>query len=248
MKNTFAPLTIFVATLMLLAGCGREQPVAETAPAAKAPPAKSAPAATAAPADMEPLLLKLPAATLKGTPEDLPEGPNIEKPSENPPPPLLVPKGVKNVALNKPVTASAQVITGELKQITDGDKEAFDDQVVEMKKGLQYVQVDLQDEFRIYAIAIWNDHRYVQTYNRVIMQVADDAEFTKNVRTLYNNDFENKANLGVGTDRQYFEGKYGRAINGKGEKARYVRWYTNGSNLSALNNRQEIEVYALPAK
>jgi hypothetical protein len=28
----------------------------------------------------------------------------------------------------------------------------------------------------------------------------------------------------------------------------YVRWYSNGSNLSALNNRQEIEVYALPAK
>lgn len=203
---------------------------------------------TASAADLEPLPLKLPSPTLKGTPEDLPTGPNIEPMSEKARPAFMAPKGVKNVALGKPVTSPAQVITGELKQITDGDKEAFDDQVVEMKKGVQYVQVDLQDDFKIYAVVIWNDHRYVQTYNRVIIQVADDADFTKNVRTLYNNDFENKAGLGVGTDRQYFETKEGRLVDGKGEKARYVRWYTNGSNLSALNNRQEIEVFALPAK
>lgn len=199
-------------------------------------------------ADNGPLTLEFPQPTLKGTPEDLPSGPHIEPPSDKPPKPIMVPKGVKNVALNKPVTSQAQVITGELKQITDGQKEAFDDQVVEMKKGVQYIQVDLEAEYKIYAVAIWTDHRYVQAYRRVIVQVADDAEFTKNVRTLFNNDYEDKAGLGVGTDREYFENRYGRTIDGKGEKGRYVRWYTNGSNASALNNRQEIEVYALPAK
>jgi hypothetical protein len=199
--------------------------------------------------DLAPLPVKIPAPTQKGTPEDLPSGPNVEPMPEKDPAPFMAPKGVVNVALKKPVTASDKnPITGTLDQITDGNKEAFDDQVVEMRKGIQWVQVDLQDAFKIYAVCLWTDHRYIQTYNRVIIQIADDAEFTKNVRTLYNSDFENKAGLGVGTDRMYFETKWGRTINGKGEVARYVRWYTNGSHLSALNNRTEMEVYALPAK
>jgi hypothetical protein len=201
----------------------------------------------AAAEELAPLPLKLPNPTLKGTPEDLPSGPNIEKLSDKPRPPFMAPKGVTNVALKKPVKASTDVITGELQQITDGEKEAFDDQVVELKKGIQWVQVDLQAPYKIYAIVIWHDHRYIQTYNRVIVQIADDENFTQNVRTLYNNDIENKAGLGVGTDRQYFETKEGRLIDGKGQVARYVRWYSNGSHLSALNNRTEIEVYGLPA-
>lgn len=199
--------------------------------------------------NLAPLPLKIPQPTLKGTPEDLPSGPNVEPVPEKEPPPFMAPQGVKNVALKKPVIASDKnPITGTLDQITDGDKEAFDDQVVEMRKGVQWVQVDLQDMYKIYAIVLWHDHRYIQTYQRVIVQIADDAEFTKNVRTLFNNDFENKAGLGVGKDRQYFETRWGRVINAKGEVARYVRWYSNGSHLSALNNRTEIEVYALPAK
>ena len=203
---------------------------------------------SAAAADLAPLKLELPNPTLKGTPEDLPTGPHVEPVPEKPRPAFMAPAGVKNVALNKPVTSTAQVITGELKQITDGQKEAFDDQVVEMKKGIQYTQIDLQASYKVYAVLLWTDHRYVQCYHRVIVQIADDEGFTKNVQTLYNNDYENKANFGVGTDREYFETREGRLIDGKGKTGRYVRWYSNGSNLSALNNRQEIEVYALPTK
>src|SRR5215207_8269110 len=71
----------------------------------------------------EPLDLKLPAHTLKGTPEDLPAGPNIEPPSDKAPKPLQVPKGVKNVAAGKPVTSSVAPFLGELSQITDGKRE-----------------------------------------------------------------------------------------------------------------------------
>lgn len=197
-----------------------------------------------------PLAVALPAPTLKGTPEDLPAGPYIEPLSPTPRPDFLAPLGVRNVALRKPVTAGNTnvLLTGELAQVTDGEKEALDDQVVEMKKGLQYVQVDLQDSFRIYAVAIWHDHRYIQPFRQVIVQVADDAAFTNNLRTLFNNDFENKAGFGAGADKLYFETRFGRIVDGRGESARYVRWYSNGSHLSALNCRTEIEVYALPAK
>ena len=200
------------------------------------------------PAPTEPLTLNLPLPTLKGTPEDLPSGPNIDPPSDKPPVPLQVPKGVVNVAAGKPVTSSVPPFLGELSQITDGKKEAFDDDAVEFKKGTQWVQIDLGQSFAIHAVAFWHDHRYVQSMKDVIIQVSDDAEFKTGVTTLYNNDTDNSSGLGVGTDREYFEMQWGRAVAGKGTKARYVRGYTKGGSLSALNGWQEIEVYALPAK
>jgi hypothetical protein len=196
----------------------------------------------------EPLKLKLPMPTLKGTPEDLPSGPGIEQPLTKPPADFIVPKGVVNVAAGKPVTSSVKPFTGELAQVTDGDKEAFDDQAVETKKGTQWVQIDLGGSAAIAAIAIWHDHRYVQLFRDVIVQVSDDPEFKTGVTTLYNNDTDNSSGLGIGTDKEYFEGRYGRVVDGKNTKGRYVRSYTKGSNQSAINTIQEIEVYAPPVK
>jgi len=196
----------------------------------------------------EPLVLELPAPTLKGTPEQLPEGPNIEPNSDKPRPPFLAPKGVKNVALGKPVTTSVRPFTGDVEQITDGKKEAMDFDTVEMKKGTQWIQVDLGAPYTLEAIAIWHDHRYIQVIHDVIIQASDDPEFKTGVTTLYNNDTDNTSGLGVGTDREYFERHFGRVFDAKGVKARYVRSYTKGGNISALNCWQEIEIYALPAK
>ncbi len=195
-----------------------------------------------------PLVLKLPMATLKGTPENLPTGPNIDPPSDNPPPPVQVPAGVVNVAAGKAVTSSVKPFIGELTQLTDGKKEPNDDDTIEMRKGVHWVQVDLGQAFEIQAVAMWHDHRYVQVVRDVIVQASDDPEFKNGVTTLFNNDVDNTAGLGVGTDREYFEMKFGKVIPGKGAKGRYVRAYSRGSNQSALNCWQELEVYALPAK
>ena len=195
----------------------------------------------------EPLKLNLPAHTLKGTPEDLPLGPNVEPPSDTPPVWPQVPKGVVNVAAGKTVTSSVAPFLGDLKQITDGKKEAFDDDAVEFKKGTQWVQVDLGQTYAIHAVAMWHDHRYVQSMKDVIIQVSDDVEFKTGVTTLYNNDTDNSSGFGIGTDREYFEMQWGRVAPGKGTKARYVRGYTKGGSLAALNCWQEMEVYALPA-
>jgi len=199
-------------------------------------------------ADTEPLAIKFPNHTPKGTPEDLPVGPNVEPLNTKAPKPIEIPKGCKNVALKKPVTSSVAPFLGDLSQITDGDREPFDEQAVEMKKGTQWVQIDLGQEFEIHAIAMWHDHRYVQAMHDVILQVSNDPEFKTGVTTIYNNDVDNSSGLGVGTDREYFELEFGRVVPAKGVKARYVRGYTKGSSLSALNCWQEIEVYALPAK
>ena len=196
----------------------------------------------------EALVLKLPAPTLKGTPEDLPKGPNIEPITDKPPPAFMAPTGVKNVALGKSVTSSVPPFSGELNQVTDGKKEAFDYDAVEFKKGTQWVQVDLGEPYAIYAIVVWHDHRYIQVLHDVIVQVSNDPEFKTGIQTLFNNDADNSSGLGVGADREYFETNQGKIIDAKGVKARYVRGFTRGGTSSALNCWQEIEVYALPAK
>ena len=196
----------------------------------------------------EPLKLNLPAHTLKGTPEDLPVGPNVEPPPTKAPPTPPVPKGVVNVAAGKTVTSSVPPFLGELTQLTDGKREAFDEDAVEFKKGTQWAQVDLGLSVAIHAVAMWHDHRYVQAMHDIVLQVSDDAEFKTGVTTLFNNDMDNSSNLGVGTDREYFELHYGKVVAAKGVKARYVRGYSKGGSLSALNCWQELEVYALPVK
>jgi hypothetical protein len=200
------------------------------------------------PPQKEVLTLRLPAPAFKGTPQDLPAGPNIEAYSDKPGPEFMIAKGATNVAQGKAVTSSVRPFTGELSQITDGKKEAYDYDVVEMKKGTQWVQVDLGESFAIQAIAIWHDHRSIQIMRDVIVQVSNDSEFNNGVTTLFNNDTDNSSGLGVGTDREYFERRFGRVFDGRNSTARYVRSYTKGSTLSAMNVWQEIEVYALPAK
>ena len=158
----------------------------------------------AADAPTAPLVLNLPSHTLKGTPADLPTGANIEPVSDKPPTPIQVPKGVINVAAHKPVKSSVVPFLGELSQITDGKREPSDDDAVEFKKGLQWVQVDLGDSYAIHAVAMWHDHRYVQVIHCVILQVSDDPTFKSGVTTLFNNDTENSSGLGIGTDREYF--------------------------------------------
>jgi hypothetical protein len=206
-------------------------------------------AADAAPGKLVPIPLQLPQPTLKGTPDDLPTGPGIEPLSDKPRPPFLAPEGTKNVALHKKVTLSDKnPISGKPELVTDGDKEAFDDQVVEMQKNTQYAQVDLGEPYTIYAIVIWHDHRWLQVFHDVVVQVADDPDFTQNVRTVFNNDMDNSSGRGIGKDREYFETQEGRLIDTKGIKARYVRSYTKGSTLSAFNVHAEIEVYGVPAQ
>ncbi|MBI3853454.1 MAG: hypothetical protein HY298_24670 [Verrucomicrobia bacterium] len=202
-----------------------------------------------APGDLAPLPLELPPAGYLGTPKNMPPDTTAEKPTGKPRPPFLAPKGVKNVALGKPVTSSdPNPITGELKQITDGKKDAFDENVVLLRKRTQWVQVDLQEEYNLFAILIWHEHKSPVVYRDVIVQVSDDPEFKTGVQTIFNNDQDNSSERGVGTDREYFEGYEGKLIDAKGVKARYVRTYSKGSTDNALNAYTEIEVYALPAK
>jgi hypothetical protein len=200
-------------------------------------------------ADLVPLNIKVPPPTFIGTPSDKQQDPEVEKPSDKPRPPLMVPPGVSNLALHKTVTTSdTNRPAGDLVKITDGDKESGEEGVVLLRRGPQWVQIDLGAPAEIYAVVIWHGYDEPKIYHGVVAQVADDAAFTQNVRTLFNNDRKNLDNLGLGTDREYFESNEGKLIQGKGTVARYVRAYSDGSTVARLNEYTEIEVYGRPRK
>jgi hypothetical protein len=201
--------------------------------------------------DLVPLPIQLPPPAMKGTPQNMPSNTTALPLTDKPVAPFLAPKGVSNVALGKPVTSGdPNLIGGDLKQITDGKKQAYEENVVTLRRGLHWIQIDLQGEYNIYALALWHDFTTPVVVRDVIVQVSDDPEFKNGVVTLFNNDQKNSAGLGVGTDREYFENSLtgaGKIIDAKGTKARYVRCYSKGSTDSALNTYIEVEVYGLPA-
>ena len=199
--------------------------------------------------NLVPLELKLPKPAFKGTPQNIPPGTRLEPPRKGPRPPLMVPKDLKNVALNKPVTASDKdPIIGSIKLITDGDKEATEGAYVELGPRLQWVQIDLKEKYAIHAIVVWHFHATARVYHDVVVQVADDADFITNVRTVFNNDHDNSSGLGLGQDYEYWETYEGKLIEAKGAVARYVRLYSKGSTSDDQNDYIEVEVYGLPAK
>ena len=199
--------------------------------------------------DLAPLDLKLPIPAFMGTPTDIPMDEGVEKPSDKPRPPFMAPKGITNVALNKKVTSSdPNPVSGTLDLVTDGDKEATDSSFVELHRKTQWVQIDLEASYAIFALVVWHAHNTPQLYHDVIIQIADDADFTKDVKTVYNSDRDNSSGLGIGTDKEYFENYEGRLIDAKGVQGRYVRLYSKGSSFSALNRYTEVEVYGLAAK
>jgi len=195
-----------------------------------------------------PLEIKLPKPMFVGTPKNI-QSTNLEKPTGAKRPPFMAPQGTKNVALGKAVSGSDEdPVIGDMQQITDGDKEAVDGSYVEFGPGLQHIQVDLGAEHLLYAIAFWHYHQQARVYKDVVVQIADDPDFIMNVRTLFSNDHDNSSGLGVGKDKEYIETYEGKLIDAKGEKARYVRLYSDGNTANDMNHYIEIEVYGKPAK
>jgi hypothetical protein len=198
----------------------------------------------AAPAGKVALKIDLPNAMFTGTPKNL-KTPFLEPP--RPPgarPPFYVPEGVTNVALDKKVTASdSEPVIGELKLVTDGDKNGTDGSYVEFGPGKQWVQIDLGKEYDIYAVVVWHFHSEARVYRGVVVQVSDDPDFIKGVQTIFNNDQNNSLGLGAGKDYEYIETNEGRLIDAKGVKGRYVRLYSKGNTSNEMNHYTEVEVY-----
>jgi len=200
----------------------------------------------ARPAASVPIEVNFQTPVFIATPEDL-RAPNTKPVQTKPGPPFLAPVGTTNVALGKPVSASdPDPIIGEISMITDGDKEAAEGSYVELGPLLQHVTIDLQTECEIYGVRAWHCHKIPRVYFDVIVQISNDPNFAGDIRTIFNNDMDGSAGLGIGRDMHYVDTCFGEIFDAKGLRGRYVRLYSRGNTSNDLNHYTEVEVYGRP--
>ncbi len=198
-------------------------------------------------APLVPVRTDFPRPIFVGTEKDI-RAPRVKPVQTKPGPPFLAPEGTKNVALGKPVSASdEEPVVGELEMVTDGDKEAVDGSYVELGPLLQHVTIDLQGRYEIYGIRLWHFHLEPRVYFDVIVQISDDPDFIADVTTIFNNDMDNSAGLGIGMDMHYVDTCFGEIFDARGIRGRYVRLYSNGNTSNDLNHYIEVEVYGRPS-
>jgi hypothetical protein len=194
--------------------------------------------------DKLPLQSELPPELIEGTPRPINLPSLVQAPTKAPE--FYVPAGTVLLSRGKPVTSSDDnPIIGSLDLITDGDKDAGEGYFVELLDGLQWVQIDLEKTAAIHAIWLWHFHSQRRAYHDVIIQISDDPQFKTGVTTVYNNDYDDSAKMGRGGDRPYVETRFGKIVDGKGTKGRYVRLYSNGNTSNEMNHCIEVEVFGI---
>lgn len=205
-------------------------------------------AAAAQAADTIPLTTEVPTEKIEGTPIEVKGVPNLKPPAAKAPE-LMVPAGTVLLSQGKPVTSSDDFpIIGDVIYVTDGDKDAGEGYFVELANGLQWVQIDLEQQAAIQAVWLWHFHSQRRAYHDVVVQISDDPEFATGVTTVFNNDFDNSSTLGNGSDAPYIETQYGLLIPVDGVTGRYVRFYSQGNTSNDLNHYIEAEVFGVPAE
>jgi len=201
-------------------------------------------AAMSAGAAMVDLKTDIPPAEISGTPVPI-NLTNLE-PLQQTAPTLQVPEGTELLSAGKPVSSSDDwPLIGDAEYLTDGDKETGEGYYVELIPGLQWVQIDLEQEATLQAIWLWHYHAQKRAYHDVIVQISNDPDFASGVTTVYNNDFDDSAGLGAGKDLPYVETNYGKLIPVKAVKGQYVRFYSNGNTSNDANHYIEAEVYGV---
>ena len=251
MTKTAKMAALLVAALTLALPVSLHAAEAEKEPAKEELESKDSekPAAEVSKDRLVPLKIKLPKPMFKGTPKNTRYGTRVEKARSKPRPPAKVPEGTVNISLEKKVASSdKEPIIGEAELATDGDKEGTEGSFVELGPGLQWVQIDLGAEFEIQVIIFWHYHGEARVYHDVVVQTASDADFIEDVKSLYNNDHDNSAGLGIGKDLEYIETYEGRLVQAKGHRARYVRLYSQGNTTDEMNHYTEVEIYGKPVK
>ena len=203
-------------------------------------------AAVAAFAEKVAIKFELPPPHSSGTPKEI-KSDNLEPdpgPGKLRAPIMVEPEFTKKLTTeNTKVTTSEEAVTGDNDYVVDGDKTPDATSMLQLPGGLQWVQLDLGAEHTIAAVCVWHDQGDERVYKDVIVQISNDANFVDGVKTIFNNDHDNTAKLGKGTDKEYRERNDGRPMDAKLTKGRYVRCYSNGSTSEPVNNYIEIEVF-----
>jgi hypothetical protein len=113
-----------------------------------------------------------------------------------------------------------------------------------MEVGAQWIQIDLGQNYGVTSLNLWHYFADARTYRDVIVKLSTTSDFSSGVTTVFNNDTNNSAGQGTGTDAEYAESAAGKTITFGPVTARFVRLWTNGSSANGYNHYVEVEVWA----
>ena len=149
--------------------------------------------------------------------------------------------GMKNLAQGiTPTTDGDADSASGIGRATDGDIGVANRW--ELGGGLKYAQLDLGGSQQVDSLRVWRNFADKRRYHDVVFQLSDDATFASGVTTVFNNDLDNSAGRGAGTDGEYDETPTGKIVHFEPVQARYVRLYSNGNTRHDSNNYVEIMV------
>jgi parallel beta-helix repeat protein len=149
-----------------------------------------------------------------------------------------------NRALNKTHTSNG-TLTGTtlVSYATDGDHSNTANYTsYDAKTGGVYIQFDLGASYNLREVNLWHYYGDTRAYHDVIVQLSNDSTFATKT-TVFNNDTNNSASQGTGTDAEYTETSAGKSITFPAVNARYVRLWTNGNTVNGFNNYVEVEAF-----
>ncbi|MBZ0100238.1 MAG: hypothetical protein K8F30_14250, partial [Taibaiella sp.] len=110
-------------------------------------------------------------------------------------------------------------------------------------EGPQWAQVDFGESYNVERIKLWHYYGDGRTFHDVIMQLSNTADFSSGVTTVFNNDADNSAGQGVGTDAEYAGTGSGKGVTFSDVNARYVRVWSNGNSSNGSHYYVELQVY-----
>jgi len=143
-----------------------------------------------------------------------------------------------NAALNKSAIGSEGALALDPKAINDGIVSDSDTAISGVGEGIQWAQIDLAKSYDVNKVNLWHYFADGRTYHDVIVQLSNTQDFSSGVTTVFNDDKDNSAGFGIGSDVEYAETLQGKTIHFNTINARYIRLYTNGLTkpLTDLNN------------
>lgn len=151
---------------------------------------------------------------------------------------------INNVALKKTVTGSSAIKTPKV--AVDG---RIDNKLHASLsgEGLQSITIDLNQSHSLYKLLLWHYFQDGRTYKDVIVQISNDPTFAEGVTTVFNNDHDNTAGQGIGTEASYQESARGKVILIPETVGRYIRLWSNGSSMGPWNHYAEVQAFGVPA-
>jgi hypothetical protein len=241
MKHKLTIPAVLTFAVIALTSCGEKKSESESAA-----PSTASSAPSTGVANGKPLEVTFPPELIEGTPKPINLPVAVDQ-ALTAAPLFNVAEGTTLLSKGKKVTSSDDnPIIGSLDLITDGDKDAGEGYFVELLDGLHWVQIDLEKSAEVGAVWTWHFHSQKRAYHDVIIQISDDAAFKTGVTTIYNNDYDDSAKMGKGSNNPYVETRFGMVADGKGTKGRYVRLYSKGNTSNEMNHYIEVEVHGKP--